>query len=246
VPNPQPVILLPPSEGKAAGGDGPPWRPGTMADAGLDRHRTVVLRAARAAGVTTRRAPTMAAIERYTGVLYRELDWTSLPAAARRRGSTQVRIASGLWGLAAPSDPICDYRLRMSASLDGLGRMAGWWRPRLAPVLADLVADRVVWDLLPNEHAAACDWPATGPGRRVTLRVVDADGRTVSHWNKLLKGAIVRWILTERPAGPEDLVGFDHPAGYRFDPEASDLGPERAAVVLRAGRPATRPRRRDR
>jgi uncharacterized protein len=233
VPNPQPVVLLPPSEGKAPGGDGPAWRPGTMADAGLDRHRTTVLRAARAAGATARRAPTMPAIERYTGVLYKELDWPSLPAAARRRGLAQVRTLSALWGLAAPHDPICDYKLKMSASLDGLGRLAAWWRPRLAPVLAALVAGRVVWDLLPNEHAAACDWSAASPSRRVTVRFVDASGRTVSHWNKLLKGAVVRWILTEGPAGPEGLVDFDHPAGYRFDPEASDLGPDLATVVLR-------------
>jgi uncharacterized protein len=235
VPNPQPVILLPPSEGKAAGGDGPTWRAGTMADPGLDRHRTAVLRAARAAGATARRAPTMPAIERYTGVLYTGLDWPTLPAAARRRGAAQVRTVSGLWGLAAPQDPICDYRLKMSASLDGFGRMATWWRPRLAPVLADLVAGRVVWDLLPNEHAAACDWSAAQPSRRVTVRFVDEAGRTVSHWNKLLKGALVRWLLTEQPPGPEDLGSFDHPAGYRFDPDASDLGPDLAAVVLREG-----------
>ena len=36
MPKPQPLILLPPSEGKATGGDGPAWTAGTMADRGLD------------------------------------------------------------------------------------------------------------------------------------------------------------------------------------------------------------------
>lgn len=233
MPRRQPLILLPPSEGKAPGGDGPPWQPGTMADPDLDRHRTLVLASAAAAGALDRRGPTTRAIERYTGVLYRELAWTTLPRAAQRRGSQQVRIVSGLWGIVAPDDPIPHYKLKMSASLEGVGRLAGWWRPRLAPELAGLAAGATVWDLLPIEHAAAMDWSAIAPARRVTVRFVDDRGRTVSHWNKLLKGALVRWLLSEQPPGPEALAGFEHPLGYRLDESASTFGSEVAAVVLR-------------
>ena len=69
--------------------------------------------------------------------------------------------------------------------------------------------------------------------RRVTVRFLDREGRTVSHWNKLLKGALVRHLLTERPAGPEDLLGWEHPSGYRVDPAASDLGGDPATLVMR-------------
>lgn len=233
MPKPQPLVLLPPSEAKAAGGEGPPWSAGTMADPALDRHRRTVLRAATATGAVARRAPTRPAMERYTGVLYGELDWTSLPAAARRRGEREVRIVSGLWGLVAPADPIPQYTLKMSAGLGDRGRLSTWWRPRLAPTLATRSEGAVVWDLLPREHQAAMDWGACAPARRVTLRFLDAEGRTVSHWNKLLKGSLVRWLLTEEPGGPEALEGFDHPLGYRFDPVASALGGALAAVVLR-------------
>ena len=234
MPAPQPVILIPPSEGKAPGGDGPAWAAGQMVDQALDRHRRAVLRAARAVGATPKRSGTRPAMERYTGVLYQELDWGALPAPARRRGERQVRTVSGLWGLVAPTDPLPPYKLKMSAALPDLGRLSTWWRPRLVGALAPLVDGAVVWDLLPNEHSAAVDWAALAPARRVTVRFLDGQGRTVSHWNKLLKGSLVRWILTERPAGPESLEGFQHPLGYRFDRPASDLGPERAAVVLRA------------
>jgi cytoplasmic iron level regulating protein YaaA (DUF328/UPF0246 family) len=228
------VILLPPSEGKAPGGDGPGWAEGTMADHALDRARREVLRAARGAGATRLRAPTLPAMQRYTGVLYQELAWATLPPAARRRGEAQVRTVSGLWGLVAPIDPVPLYRLKMSAALDGLGRLSTWWRPRLAPVLADLTEGRVVWDLLPMEHTAAMDWTATATGRRVTVRFVAADGRSVSHWNKLLKGSLVRWLLVEQPRGPEELDAFEHPLGYRLDRRASSLDGPVAAVVLRA------------
>jgi cytoplasmic iron level regulating protein YaaA (DUF328/UPF0246 family) len=173
-------------------------------------------------------------MHRYTGVLYQELAWRDLTAAARRRGELQVRTVSGLWGLVAPCDPIPPYRLKMSASLEGFGRLSTWWRPRLAPVLAALSDGRVVWDLLPGEHEAAMDWSACAPSRRVTVRFLDREGRTVSHWNKLLKGSLVRWLLSEQPSGPEALASFRHPLGYRFDPRASVLDAPVAAVVLRA------------
>lgn len=232
--DPQPVILLPPSEGKAPGGDGPVWAPGTMADGSLDGARRQVLRAARAEGASPRRAGTMPASARYTGVLYRELAWSSLPAVAQRRGDRQVRVVSGLWGLVAPPDPIPAYRLKMSAALPELGRLATWWRPRLAPVVADLVESRVVWDLLPQEHAAAMDWTTAMPRQRVTVRFEAADGRTVTHWNKLLKGSLVRWLLLEQPSGPDELSAFRHPLGYRLDRGASDLADDVATAVLRA------------
>ena len=136
------------------------------------------------------------------------------PAARQRAAAHRLGARVGWWH---PTDPLPPYRLKMSASLEGLGRLSTWWKPRLAPVLADLTDGRVVWDLLPHEHEAAMAWDATTPGRRVTIRFLDAEGKTVSHWNKLLKGSLVRWLLLEQPAGPEALGSFHHPLGYRLD-----------------------------
>lgn len=232
--DPQPVILLPPSEGKADGGSGPAWSTGSMADRGLDRHRKLVVRAAKAAGVTPKRGPTRPAMERYTGVLYGELAWSTLTPTARRTGNDRVRVVSGLWGLVAPDDPIPAYRLKMSAALPELGRLASWWRPRLAPVLRERTAGAVVWDLLPIEHAAAMDWATASPAQRVTFRFVEEDGRTVNHWNKLLKGAVVRWLLTAQPGDATAIARFVHPLGYQYDPVASSaLDDPLVSLVLR-------------
>lgn len=242
-----PLVLIPPSEGKAAGGTGPPWAPGTSSLPALDPYRAEVL-AALGAGVAGR--PTMPAIERYTGVLFQHLDHASLPVALRRRVDAQVLIASGLWGLVGPRDPIPDYRCKMSASLPGLGKLSTWWRAPLTEALAPAAAGRTVWNLLPDEHAVA--WrpglvaaPGTrgGPARVVTVRfleAVDRGGRrelvTVSHWNKALKGAVVRAVLGGQLRDPVGLSGFEHPAGYRYDDELTDLAvggdPAVARVVL--------------
>lgn len=253
------LILLPPSEGKAAGGDGPPWSPGTMAvDLDPERHRVQrslrgamranasaragllgvkgeALAAATAVNRLTESSPTMPAIERYTGVLYDELDAGSLTAAARRRLEAQVLIFSGLWGVLAPEDPIPDYKLKMGASLGRLGRLATWWRPAIDAALdARLGRAGVVWNLLPNEHDAA--WTAPTGVTVCTVRFAErrADGAlsTVSHWNKLLKGALVRHLVGDEVAAPADLADWHHPLGYRFERAASELGGDRPALTF--------------
>ena len=237
-----PLILLPPSEGKAPGGDGPPWCPGSMA-VDLDRQRATALAAlgkamrgnepsrARLLGVkgtalvaATRAnlaagtSPTVAAIERYTGVLYEALDIGSLGAADRRRLDASVVIFSGLWGLVSPSDPIPDYKLKMGARLGSLGVLSAWWRDDLSARLASLAAGRHVWNLLPKEHAAAWRPPSTLPQWSVRFLDHAPDGSlvAVSHRNKALKGALVRFLTAHPSALPDDLDAWHHPDGYRL------------------------------
>ncbi len=164
--------------------------------------------------------PTMAAIDRYTGVLYDALDVGSLAGAERRRLDAQVLIMSGVWGLVAPRDPIPDYKCKMGASLPGIGVLSTWWRDRLTPVLDDRARRRTTWNLLPNEHATV--WRPRVPSRQIAVRFLDPVGgrlTTVSHWNKLLKGSLVRWILTTQADSVDSLDEFVHPLGYRWRPD---------------------------
>ena len=67
------------------------------------------------------------------------------------------------------------------------------------------------------------------------MRFLDASGRTVSHWNKLLKGALVRHIVKNRLLEPAGLIDFEHPAGYHLDETVSILDGDQPQVILRAG-----------
>ena len=229
------VILIPPSEGKATGGRAAPWTPDRMALADLDEARREVLTAL-GPDHPAASAPTMRAIQRYTGVLYKELDAGSLTGAAKGRLTRNVLTVSGLWGLVAPNDPIPHYKLKMSANVAPLGKLSTWWRPQLTGALAPRAKGAVVWDLLPNEHAAAIDWTGLAPKQRITATFLDANGNTVSHWNKLLKGSIVRWLVETGTSDPADLAGFDHPQGYRLDEAASTFERRRVELVLREAR----------
>ena len=203
-----------------------------MAVAELDPGRVRVLDALGARS-PVRSDPTLPAIERYTGVLYKELDAASLPAVARRRLDRSLLTVSGLWGLVAPQDPIPYYKLKMSASASRIGKLSTWWRPQLTAALQERAKGAVIWDLLPIEHAAAWSPDQLDPHRRITVRFLDRDGKAVSHWNKLLKGSLVRWLAITGATDPEALAAFDHPQGYRFDPLASDLVADPNVVVFR-------------
>jgi uncharacterized protein len=238
VPRAVPVtILLPPSEGKAEGGDGPPWSPATGRFGGaLARQREQVIAALAAAGGGSPQllgvggrhlarasaanaalvgAPTLPAALRYTGVVWDHLGPATLPAAARRRAATSVVVVSGLLGLAGFDDPVPDYRLKMGANLAPLGVLARWWRPALTAALDDETAGRVVVDLLPKEHAGA--WQPAGrpvPARRpkhLRVRFVGGDGLVAGHDAKAAKGLLARHLLIEGGDPRRALDSFRHP-----------------------------------
>ena len=53
-------------------------------------------------------------------------------------------------------------------------------------------------------------------------RSADGSLTEVSHWNKFLKGALVRFLLACPAAGPDDLAGWEHPAGFRYLPSLTE------------------------
>jgi cytoplasmic iron level regulating protein YaaA (DUF328/UPF0246 family) len=251
-----PLILLPPSEGKALGGTNAPWSAGAMAiDLDDERRRVIAALAtamrageparAKLLGVTgstlaaattadrrVTRSPTLPAIERYTGVLYDALDHGSLTVAHRRRLDASVVIVSGLWGSVTPADPVPAYRLKMSAALPKLGKLSSFWREPLTEALTGLARGRTIWNLLPKEHDAA--W---APDReQVVVRFLDRrdDGSlvAVSHDNKSLKGALVRFLLARPSAGPADLAGWKPSAGYRYSGRASERDGATTVVAM--------------
>ncbi|MGW3343618.1 YaaA family protein [Nonomuraea rubra] len=223
------LILLPPSEGKASEGSGPPV--GELSFPALDKSRTRVLnaliRASRrrdaldvlgltpglagelAKNAALKTAPTLPAAALYTGVLYDNLGLGTLDEESRRRAEESLLIFSGLWGVAKITDWIPPYRLSMGVTLPPIGGLAAFWRPKVAKEL-DRVAGLVV-DLRSATYAGA--WQ---PGSRsVTVRVF-RDGKVVSHMAKATRGEIARRLVCQEvaPGSPDELAKILDELGY--------------------------------
>ena len=54
----------------------------------------------------------------------------------------------------------------------------------------------------------------------------------MNHWNKLLKGALVRHVLATGADEPHALAAFTHPEGYRYDPSLTEVTKGRTIVSM--------------
>jgi uncharacterized protein len=222
------LIVLPPSEGKAALGDGPALDLPQLSFPSLKASRETVLdaldalcRGPEAQAVlglspgqlgeidknqVLRTAPALKAAELYTGVLYDNLGLASLSHEAVGRATESLLIFSGLWGLLRITDRVPPYRLSMGVKLPPLGGLGTYWRRSIAPVL-DAVPGLVV-DLRSSTYTAA--WRPGG--RAVAVRVL-RDGKVVSHMAKATRGVVARSLLEgdADPQTPEELTKvLDH------------------------------------
>ena len=66
------------------------------------------------------------AIERYTGVVYNQIDWKSFSEESKIYFNSNIRIFSGLFGMVKPNTLIPDYKLKMNV----LG-LTKFWSPFL-------------------------------------------------------------------------------------------------------------------
>ncbi len=152
--------------------------------------------------------PSARADKVYSGVLYEALDLASLEGAARRRATSWVAIASGLFGLVRPADRIPAYRLSGDVTLPGIGTVSTFWARRLDAAVNEAAGRGLVVDLRSSTYTSFWRPDPGTAGRVVTMRVLHEVGgqrKVVSHFNKATKGRIVRSLLEDggAPKTPE-------------------------------------------
>jgi len=243
------LVLLPPSEGKAAPAEGEPIDLGSLVFAeSLGERRESLLdaleelvvlpreKAVEMLGVSKgqagevdvdaglRDAPAAPAAEVYTGVLYDHLGLPGLPTAARGR----VLIASALWGVVRPEDRIPYYRFSAKARMEGIGALASWWRPALAEAMPDEPGDLVV-DMRSAAYAAA--WKPKEATLLAVRAFTESAGKRkpVSHMAKAVRGDVARALLLAKkpPADPESAAAVAESAGF-----AVELSPGNLDVIV--------------
>ena len=241
------IVLLPPSETKRTGGTGPALCVEALSSPALAPLRTALVdelvelaadrpASRRALGISAaqdaeidrnaalRTAPTMPAIDRYTGVLYDALDVGSLKGSTAARARSRLAVGSALFGLLRADDPIPAYRLSATSRLPGRPTLASRWRPVLDPVLAAVAGRELVVDLRSGSYASLGKVPGA-----VCVDVVaeHADGRrtVVSHFNKAHKGRLARALSSTRsePTDAAAVAGVARRAGMRVERRGDHL-----------------------
>lgn len=239
--------MLPPSETKRAGGDGPAMELALLGSGELNPLREALVgelidlaadpeTCRRALGISAaqdaeigrnaalRTSATMPAIHRYTGVLYDALDFGSLRAAEADRARSRLAIGSALFGLLRASDPIPAYRLSAGAKLPGRPGLAARWRPLLEPVLADLAVGELIVDLRSGAYVGLGRIPGA-----IAVDVVSElpDGRrtVVTHFNKSHKGRLARVLATAKsePGDAAAVATLARRAGMQAERDGDKL-----------------------
>jgi cytoplasmic iron level regulating protein YaaA (DUF328/UPF0246 family) len=241
------IVLLPPSETKHPGGDGPPMRLHDLSYPGLSPLRAALVdelvelsadmpACRRALGLSAsqqveiernaalRSAPTMPAINRYTGVLYDALDIESLTRAAASRARSRLAVGSALFGVLRADDSIPAYRLSATSKLPGQPALSTRWRPVLEPVLKRIAADELVVDLRSGSYAALGKVSDAVQVDVVSERP-DGTRAVVSHFNKAHKGRLARALATSRsePTDAGTVATIARRAGMRVERKGTRL-----------------------
>ncbi|SDO56247.1 hypothetical protein SAMN04487848_1485 [Microbacterium sp. ru370.1] len=226
------LVLLPPSETKRPGGDGAPlslaslWSPSLRAPREAVVDALVALSADQetaarvlklspkrrheiADNAALRTAPSLPAVDRYTGVLFDALDAGGLGASERSWLAEHVVIHSAPFGPLGALDPIPAYRLAAGTSLPGLPPLRRVWADAVSSAL-DTARPSFVLDLRSEAYAALGPVPPGIDAAYVRIVTASGDGgevRALNHFNKHAKGDLVR-ALAQTAAEVTTADGF--------------------------------------
>ncbi|SDQ83016.1 YaaA family protein [Microbacterium sp. cf332] len=249
------LVLLPPSETKRAGGAGAPLDLDALALPQLASQRREAVDALVAlsadAGIAARvlklsprqlgeidvnaqmaTAPTMPAIDRYTGVLFDALDAASLDAAGRAWLGAHVLIQSAPFGPVGALDAIPAYRLAAGTALPGIAPMRRHWAEATSAALAATGASFIL-DLRSEAYVALAPVPAAVPSAFVRVVTAGADGtvRALNHFNKHAKGELTRALAATGAAIDSRAAFVDWAGRNGWSVRASDRSEELELVV---------------
>ena len=148
------------------------------------------------------------AIERYTGVVYEHIEWTTLSEKAKKYMDKYVIIFSGLFGMLTPMTPIPDYKLKMNVL-----SLQHHWNPILSEALQD---EKPIIDLLPQVHRKAYN-PNKKNVTPVDFLIINKGKKTAAgHFGKAVKGEFIRHMAEKNITSVDEFCGFEYD-GFKWD-----------------------------
>ena len=170
------------------------------------------------------------AILAYNGQAFKHLRACTLNYEALEYARKHHWITCFLYGLLRPMDGIVPYRMEHCVSLEATDDkpIHLFWKDKLTDVLINSVKadDGILIHLSTEEYEHLFDWKRVR--KEVTVvqplfYVRQKDGRLKMQavWAKSCRGAMVRFILNNKLATPEELSAFNY-EGFEFAPQLGE------------------------
>lgn len=242
------LFLLPPSETKEVGGSPLSISQVALTFGGLNPARDAVYEALRALcerpeeaarvlklgkkqldqiaiNLEVQDAPTMPAINRYTGTLYDAIHGRGLKGTPTEhnqitkemfeRAKDIVLIQSALFGLIPATNLIPNYRLSGTTNLPSIS-LKGTWTPAHEPIWKRLENGPII-DLRSKAYAELA--PIPEDVEHYWVEVLDSNsGKALNHFNKKGKGQLINAVLSAKfePKTIADLKKIAESIGQRI------------------------------
>jgi Uncharacterized protein conserved in bacteria len=145
-------------------------------------------------------------IERYTGVVYNQIDWQNLSDESKLYFEKNIRIFSGLFGIVTPKTLIPDYKLKMNSL-----SLTKFWLPILTKHLSK---EDIIIDLLPQIHSKSYSHENIV---RIDFKIIkDGKLKSAGHMGKVVKGQFIKFLCEIQAKGLDGLDKFTFD-NYKWD-----------------------------
>ena len=148
------------------------------------------------------------AIDRYTGTVFKNLNWNTLDDQNKKFMDEHFYIFSGLFGMVKPLTLIPDYKLKMNVL-----SLQHHWNPILSDSLND---EKPIIDLLPQVHRKAYK-PNIKNVITVDFIIINKGKKTAAgHFGKAVKGEFIRYMSENNVLTTDEFSGFEYD-GFKWD-----------------------------
>jgi cytoplasmic iron level regulating protein YaaA (DUF328/UPF0246 family) len=185
-------------------------------------------------------SPTMPAIERFSGVMFKAINYEKLDLAEKENFNSTVIFIDGMFGLLRPQDYLPEYKLKITSKYLDID-VTKFWKERLLVEFDILFRDKLVIDILPEAHRKVLTLPTninyvqitfmdfvptkSDKNKQSEVSSMDKIGgkfKQAGHNSKELKGELVRYLVSFENIKREKLESFSHSSGYKYSKELSN------------------------
>ncbi len=147
------------------------------------------------------------AIERYTGVVFKYLDWKSLNENEQIYLTKHLRIISGLFGILRPDNLIPNYKLKIEVL-----SLAQLWKTEISN---HIKTEDLILDLLPAAHRKALE--PTENAVKINF-MIEKNGKLTqsAHAGKVVKGKFIKYLAKNQIQNIDGIQYFKDD-GYIWD-----------------------------